>query len=158
MAVFYSFHYQRDAWRVQQIMQMGVVEGQPLLNAQDWEQVKRQGTQAIEGWIDRQMKYKRAVVVLVGAETANRPWVNYEIRKAWNEHYPLVGIRINGMADRFGDPDRPGVNPFTQVSLQGGGTVSDYVRLHEPTGLTTQQVYATIKVNLESWVASAYRR
>lgn len=27
MAVFYSFHYDRDHWRVQQIMNMGALEG-----------------------------------------------------------------------------------------------------------------------------------
>jgi hypothetical protein len=66
MAVFYSFHYARDAWRVQQITNMGAVEGQPILNAQQWEEVKRQGEKAIQNWIARQMKYKSAVVVLVG--------------------------------------------------------------------------------------------
>ena len=30
MAVFYSFHYDRDSWRVQQVMNMGKIEGQPL--------------------------------------------------------------------------------------------------------------------------------
>lgn len=34
MAVFYSFHYDLDYWRVQQIMQMGKVEGQTILNSQ----------------------------------------------------------------------------------------------------------------------------
>ena len=64
--VFYSFHYQEDAWRVQQIRQINALEGQPILNSQDWEAVKRQGDQAIMNWIDQQMAYKRAVVVLVG--------------------------------------------------------------------------------------------
>ena len=157
MAVFYSFHYQRDAWRVQGIMQMGVVEGQPLLNAQDWEQVKRQGAQAIENWIDAQMKNKRAVVVLVGAETADRPWVRYEIEKAWTKRHPMVGIRIHGMADSTGRTDRPGANPFTRVPL-AYGTVADHVPLHDPVGRTSQEVYGTIKANLDSWVRSAYRR
>ena len=47
-SVFYSFHYDRDAWRVQQIIQMGALEGQPILNAQQWEEVKRKGDAAIE--------------------------------------------------------------------------------------------------------------
>ncbi len=158
MAVFYSFHYQRDAWRVQQIMQMGVVEGQPLLNAQDWEKVKRQGDRAIRNWIDGQMRSKRAVVVLVGAETAGRPWVQYEIQQAWTKRHPLVGIRIHNMADKAGNRDHRGANPFTRVPVPGGGTVADHVRLHEPWGFTTQQVYRSIKTNLEGWIRSADRR
>ena len=47
-SVFYSFHYDRDAWRVQQIIQMGALEGQPILNAQQWEEVKRKGDAAIK--------------------------------------------------------------------------------------------------------------
>ena len=27
MAVFYSFHYSRDAWRVQRVVNMGALEG-----------------------------------------------------------------------------------------------------------------------------------
>jgi hypothetical protein len=64
VAVFYSFHYGRDNWRVQQIMNMGILDGQPLLNSQTWEAVKRRGDTAIETWIDAQMSYKSAVVVL----------------------------------------------------------------------------------------------
>ncbi len=89
-SVFYSFHYDRDAWRVQQIIQMGALEGQPILNAQQWEEVKRKGDAAIEKWIADQMAYKSAVVVLIGAQTASRPWVRHEIAYAWDNHKPLA--------------------------------------------------------------------
>lgn len=158
MAVYYSFHYTRDAWRVQQIVNMGVVEGQPILNAQDWESIKRQGTKAIENWIAEQMKYKTAVVVLAGAETHLRPWVKYEITKAWNEKRPLVGIRIHGLADSNGKTDTAGGNPFAQVKLQSGHTIADYVSLHSPAGGTSSAVYTSIKNNIASWVAGAYKR
>lgn len=78
-----------------------MIEGQPVLNAQKWEEVKRQATKAIENWIAAQMKYKTAVVVLVGQQTADRPWVKYEITKAWNDHRPLVGIRIHVLSGRM---------------------------------------------------------
>lgn len=47
-SVFYSFHYDNDAWRVQQIINMGALDGQTILNSQDWETVKRQGDAAIK--------------------------------------------------------------------------------------------------------------
>jgi len=47
-SAFFSFHYDRDAWRVQQVINMGKLEGQPLLSAQKWEEVKRRGDQAIK--------------------------------------------------------------------------------------------------------------
>lgn len=107
-SVFYSFHYDRDAWRVQQIIRMGALEGQPILNAQEWEEVKRKGDAAIKKWLADQMAYKSAFVVLIGAQTANRPWVRHEIAYAWDNHKPLVGIRIHGLADRMAIPTHSG--------------------------------------------------
>jgi hypothetical protein len=157
-SAFFSFHYDRDAWRVQQIINMGKLEGQPLLSPQKWEEVKRRGEQAIKNWITEQMKYKSAVVVLVGSRTAQRRWVKYEIADAWDNRKPLVGVRINGLADRDGQTDTQGSNPFTVVHLTGGATVGDYVSLHTPSGSTSQQVYASISNNLSSWVDDAYKR
>lgn len=90
MAVFYSFHYERDVHRVQLIRNIGSVEGQKLLNAQEWEAVRQRGTKAIQNWIDEQMKWKTAVVVLIGAETASRRWVKYEIQRAWDLRKPAL--------------------------------------------------------------------
>lgn len=157
-SVFYSFHYDRDAWRVQQIIQMGRVDGQTILNAQQWEQVKRQGDAAIERWIEDQMSYKSAVVVLVGAQTSSRPWVRHEIAYAWDSRKPLVGVRIHGLADRNGYTDSYGENPFAKVNLKGGGTVGDHVPLYNPSGSNSQGVYADISSNLTTWVDGAYKR
>ncbi|WP_127479096.1 TIR domain-containing protein [Nocardioides pantholopis] len=157
-SVFFSFSYDRDAWRVQQVLKMGALEGQPLLNSQDWEAVKRRGDTAIEKWIDEQMAYKKAVVVLVGNDTADRRWVRYEIAKAWDAKKPLVGIKIHGLADSKGFTDRPGKDPFATVTLKGGGTVADYVTLHSPTGSNSQQVHNAISRNLTAWVDNAYQR
>lgn len=158
MAVFYSFHYERDAWRVQQIANMGAVEGQPILNSQEWEKIKAKGGTAIEKWIDDQMKGKSAVVVLVGAQTAGRPWVKYEITKAWNEKRPLVGVRIHGLADSNGNSDTQGANPFANVKLKNGKTVADYVPLHQPSGGTSAEVYASIEANIKTWAKNAVKR
>ena len=157
MAVYYSFHYTRDAFRVQQVINMGVVEGTKLLNAQEWESVKRGGRAAIEKWIAEKMAYKNAVVVLVGTETSSRPWVRYEITKAWNDKKPLVGVRIHGLATAAGS-DPIGKNPFAEINLQGGGTLADFVPLYNPAGSTSQAVYGSISSNMVNWVNSAYKR
>jgi hypothetical protein len=151
MAVFYSFHYDRDSWRVQQVVNMGALEGQPILNSQEWESIRRRGEDAIKDWISKQMSYKSAVVVLVGAQTDTRSWVQYEITKAWNDKRPLVGIRVNGLADSNGRTDYPGGNPFAKVSLQSGHTLADYVPLYEPAGSSSSAVYASIKNNIVNW-------
>jgi Thoeris protein ThsB, TIR-like domain len=104
------------------------------------------------------MRYKSAVVVLVGAETAERPWVRYEIRYAWDNYKPLVGVRIHGLADRNQHTDYAGPDPFKSVTLLGGGTVADYVKLWTPNGSTSQQVHASIRANLVSLVEGARGR
>jgi hypothetical protein len=157
-SVFTSFHYQRDASRVQQVLNMGAIEGQSIMSAQDWESVKRQGAAAIQNWIDTQMKYKAAVVVLVGKETASRPWVIYEIEKAWTDNRPLVGIRINGLKDLTGNTDTAGASPFGKVKLTDGLTLDSYIPLWTPSGSDSKAVYASISANLENWVASAVKR
>jgi MTH538 TIR-like domain (DUF1863) len=157
-SVFYSFHYERDNWRVQEIMKMGALQGQTILNAQQWEEVKRKGEAAIKQWIADQMAYKSAVVVLVGAQTASRPWVLHEIAYAWDNKKPLVGVRIHGLADGNGKTDSYGDNPFSSVKLAGGGNVGTYVPVYNPTGANSQAVYADISANLLTWVDNAYKR
>lgn len=156
-SVFFSFHYDHDAWRVQQVANMGALDGQPILNSQDWEKVKRQGDAAVKRWIADQMAYKTAVV-LIGNQTAGRSWVRYEITEAWNNRKPIIGVRIHGLADRNGHTDRPGSDPFAGIKLANGHTLADYVPVFTPSGLNSQAVYASIKSNLPGWVSRAYKR
>lgn len=69
--VFYSFHYGNDVFRVQQIRNMGVIEGDEPVSPNDWEQIKRRGEASIQNWIDNSLKYKRCVVVLIGKHSGN---------------------------------------------------------------------------------------
>lgn len=82
--VFYSFHFDNDVMRVQQIRNMGIVEGDQPVAANEWEQLQRR-TGGVEKWIDDNMRYRSCVIVLIGEDTYRRPWVKYEIEKAWKE-------------------------------------------------------------------------
>lgn len=157
-STFTSFHFDRDYWRVQQVRNMGAIEGQQIITPQAWEDVKRKGKAAIEKWIDDQMKGKSAVVVLVGKETGSRDWVKYEIEKAWNDKRPLVGVRINGLKNKDGYTDAQGSNLFSNIKTTAGVALSSYVTLHTPTGADSQAVYQNINDNLTTWVANAYNR
>ena len=154
MAVFYSFHYERDVYRVQLIRNIGSVEGQKLLNAQEWEAVRARGTKAICNWIDEQMKGKSAVVVLIGAQTASRPWVKYEIQRAWELCKPLLGIRIHGLSS-IGTTDTEGADPF--CCINGSGR-NPGVPIFDPTQrdfwgrIDSKATYAELSLNLKSWV------
>lgn len=155
--VFYSFHYERDASRVQLVRNINALEGQPLLNAQGWEAVRQRGQQAIVDWIETEMSHKRAVVVLIGQETASRPWVIYEIEKAWQMKKPLIGVNIHGLSS-FGTTDHQGTSPFDKASGVSGIPVFDPTRRNWQGRIDTKATYAHLVNNLEGWVAQARTR
>jgi hypothetical protein len=57
--VFFSFHYGNDVMRVQQVRNIGALEGNTPVSANDWETVKRGGDASIKRWIDDNFKYKQ---------------------------------------------------------------------------------------------------
>jgi hypothetical protein len=150
--VFHSFHYQRDSWRVQQVKNMGVVEGQPLLSSNQWEEIKKGGDATIKKWVNEQMSKKSCVVVLIGSQTAGRKWVKYEIEKGWNDGKGVVGVYIHNLGDSAGNTDYKGRNPFADFTLKDGKKLSDVVRAYDP---PSTSAYKTIDDNLEGWVEEA---
>ena len=51
--VFFSFHYDDDAWRAGQIRNIGVVEGDSPFSDNGWEQVRRYSAESMRRWISR---------------------------------------------------------------------------------------------------------
>lgn len=151
--VFYSFHFDNDVMRVQQIRNIGVIEDNKPVSPNEWEEVRRGSTAAIEKWIDENMKYRNCVVVLVGEETANRPWVKYEIKKAWRDRRGLVGIYIHNLKCPRTGYGRQGQNPFSQFTV-GETRLSSIVRCYDP---NSYDAYGDIKNNLEGLVDEAIR-
>ena len=74
--VFFSFHYEADAWRAAQVRNMGMVEDDEPVSDNDWEAVTRGGDAAIQRWIDGQMQGKSCAVVLIGSNTAGQTQVD----------------------------------------------------------------------------------
>lgn len=98
------------------------------------------------------MKHKSCVVVLVGSETANRKWVNYEINRAWNERKGLFGIYIHNLKDPRTGTCKKGANPFDNVRSRSGQRLSSLVPCYDPNSSNT---YNDIARNLEGWVEKA---
>lgn len=149
-SVFYSFHYDRDVHRVQLVRNLNALEGQPVLNAQEWEKVRARGQKAVLDWIHREMSYKKAVIVLIGKETATRPWVRYEIEKAWADKKPLLGIRIHGLSS-LGNIDVAGSNPFTGVAGVSKVPIFDPSSADWSGKTDSKATYKTLRENIEAW-------
>jgi hypothetical protein len=74
-----------------------------------------QGETAIKRWIDQQMDGTSVTVVLIGAETANRPWVQYEIKKSHERRNGLLGVYIHSVKNQAGNTDIKGRDPFVII-------------------------------------------
>ena len=84
-----------------------------LCQAMHWEEVKRGGDGAIQKWINNQLSTRSCLIVLIGSQTANRKWINYEISKAWNDKKGLLGIYIHRLLNQDGLTATKGNNPFS---------------------------------------------
>jgi hypothetical protein len=154
--VFFSFHFANDHWRTQQVRNINALEGQTVCAPNAWEDVKRKGSDSIERWIDENMKGKSCVVVLVGAETAERPWVRREIVKGWDSGRGVLGIRINALLDVGGQSSRAGTNPFDKINWDNSGKqLSAVAPIFTPAGNHSREVYASIRDNIENWIEHA---
>jgi len=119
--VFFSFHYQRDIWRVNQIRNLPEVIGTSAAGFQDaslWEKAKLEGDAAIKRMIDNALVGTSVTVVCVGNQTANRKYVNYEIIKSLEVANGLVAVQIHHLKDQYGHLDFPGPIP-QRITLHG---------------------------------------
>lgn len=123
--VFFSFHFKRDAWRAGQVRNSWLTqpdrESAGFIQGSEWEDLERQGDAAIRRWIDDQLKGTSVTAVLIGKETSERRWVNYEIKESVKKGNGLVGIYIDNIKDKNGLQDTRGINPLTQHRFSDTG-------------------------------------
>ena len=156
--VFYSFRYDVDAHRVQQVKNMGIVEGQPILSSNAWENVAKNGEAAIQKWINDNLRGTSCDIVLIGSGTAGRKWVNYEFTKSWADGKGVFGVHVHGLKDLHGGQDPKGRNPFTGFTLGEGANKQQFdkvVKTYDPPYSSSTSVYSYISQNLLKWVESA---
>lgn len=154
--VFYSFHFDNDVMRVQQIRNIGALEDNKPVSENEWEKIKKSGDMAIRKWIDDNMAYRSCTVVLVGEKTAERPWVQYEIEKAWNDQRGLLGIYIHNIKCPRNGTCNKGQNPFDQFVFRDGERkgekLSSIVKCYNP---RSTDAYNDIRINMEDLIEEA---
>jgi hypothetical protein len=118
---FFSFHYERDAWRAGQVRNSWVTkdrEGAGFWDAASWEEIKKKGKAAVEKWIDEQLKGTSVTVVLIGAQTSTREYVGYEIEQSQKKGNGMLGIYIHNIKDSEKRTDTKGANPFNSYTFK----------------------------------------
>jgi hypothetical protein len=118
--VFFSFHYQRDLWRVNVVRNSGLIDGVAAAGFHDaslWEEAKRSGDDAVKKLINSGLDGTSVTVVLIGAETAGRQWISYEIDQSIARRNGILGIRIAGVKDQYGNIDSAGPVPVALLKV-----------------------------------------
>lgn len=113
---FFSFHYTGDINRIGVVRNSWLTkkskEDAGFWDAADWEKVQKETDLAIKRWINKQFENTSVTVVLIGAETSERPWVNYEIEKSIERGNGLVGIYIHSINGLGKGISKKGANPL----------------------------------------------
>lgn len=125
---FFSFHYD-DVWRANIVRMAGVVDAQAAAGWTDaslWEESQRKGDAALERLIKQGLDGTTVTVVLIGAETHSRRWVNYEIEESRRRGNGLLGVHIDGLRDRLQRPGSRGRAP--DLLIRYGGPVYNWDR------------------------------
>lgn len=87
----------RNSWVTQGKAAAGVID------AAEFEELKIEGDDAIEAWIDNQLDGTTVAGILVGEETCDSRWVKYEIKKSKELGHGLLGIDISKIKDLNGE-------------------------------------------------------
>jgi len=152
--VFYSLHYEADRARAELVRNVpGLV---PHLEAKpsEWATLQRTGEFALKRWFETQLRGRSCTIVLIGAQTASRAQVNYEIKRSWELKLGLVGVHIHALKDAQGKPSEKGDNPFV-VPASGLGEAASRVRVYDPPETDSKLAYRYIADNLTKWVELA---
>jgi hypothetical protein len=134
-----------------------VVQGVKEANFIDkaaFETLKRQGDQAVRNWINKQLDATSVTVVLIGTETLNRPFVQYEIRQSLGRGNGVIGVHINGIRD-MNRGLAPKGNPHTVIGYYDNNTPAYFDNIADGIyDYTASNGYA----NLGNWIEASARK
>jgi hypothetical protein len=154
--VFFSFHYERDVRRIQQVRNSWVArpqgEATPFYDAAEFENAKRRAG-GIQHWIDGQLKGTSVTVVLYGAQTHLREWVGYEIEKSHEMGKGILAIDIHNVRDPLNGTDYQGQNPLGNWHVTRGGRKTYLSELYGDFDWVHDDGYH----NMAGWIEDAAR-
>ena len=119
--VFFSFHYDNDIWRANQVRNANVVAGPDVagfFDHSEYEEAKKAGVEGIRRMILKHLSNTTVTVVLIGSETANRPWVKYEIEQSIVRNNGLLGIYIHHLKDQNQRTSNRGAKPTVPWNVE----------------------------------------
>ncbi|HWR14029.1 MAG TPA: TIR domain-containing protein [Terriglobales bacterium] len=129
--VFFSFHYKRDVIRANIVKNSWVTQDREdagFFNSSVFESKQRTSEDALRRFLDDGFFNTTVTCALIGAETAWRRWVRYELFRSVIRGNALLGVTIHNIPNFLKQTDQPGWNPF---AVTGFEMVSGMVRFKE---------------------------
>jgi MTH538 TIR-like domain (DUF1863) len=129
--VFFAYHYKADVQRAQVVSKSWITkpdrESAGFLNNLEFEKKQRQDKELLKQFLSDAMKGCSVTAVLIGTETARRPWVRYELIRSFQQGRGLLGIYVHNINDFNGKTAEQGHNPFGSIAYSvAAGRVSWY--------------------------------
>ena len=127
--VFFSFHYENDIWRASNVRNSGAIQAKARAGFTDaslWDKIKRLSDEEVRRVIRDGLNGTSVTVVLIGAETADRPWVEFEIMESIARGNGLLGIKIHKIKDQTGRRSEMGEVP--EALKEGGYQIREWDR------------------------------
>lgn len=153
--VFLSYNVPADGWRVEVVRNAlhhdPALRTQPLLPSKAWEELIRLGHQSIETFIENRLRAASVTAVLFGADTANRPWVSYEVKRSHELSLGIFAVDIAGIADSLGRTASHGVNPLSLWQAEIDGEQRSLIEVYP----TYDWVRDNGPDNIVSWINAA---
>jgi hypothetical protein len=161
--VFFSFHYRRGIFRVNTVRNHFVTKGRYHVSGYRdrslWEKAKTTSPLALKRMINGALDGTTVTVVLIGAETADRPWVQYEIEKSYERGNGLLGIYIHNIRCALTRQTHfKGRNPFDNYSIAKPSLLSHLAKIQVPMSTlnpTYDWVFDNGYNNFNTWVEKA---
>jgi hypothetical protein len=157
--VFYALHYDEDRTRAAGILGSTTLDANLEASHAEWAKLQRSGDFAIQRWIEGQLKGRSCTIVLIGAHTNLRPWVQYEIRRSRQLKLALIGVRIHQLTDAQGHAADKGESPFEHPKCELGSGAGA-IPVYDSPGGDSRLVQKYILENITRWAddAAAERR
>jgi hypothetical protein len=142
--VFFSFHYKPDVHRAWVVRNSWVTKEDRtesgFFDSSVFEAKERESEEALKIFLRDGMNGTTVTCVLIGAETALRPWVRYELVRGFQRGNGLFGIRIHNIKNLQQMTASPGLNPLDHLAYRvvdnrvywkelNNGTWSDYAKV-----------------------------
>jgi MTH538 TIR-like domain (DUF1863) len=111
---FFSFYYADDIWRATNVRNCGALlkSDVEFIDASLWEKAEGEGDAAVKRLVDAALDRASVTAVLIGANTASRRWVQYEIAETVRRGMGLFGVHIYRIADQNSNESTKGLNPL----------------------------------------------